>query len=539
MSLIRLEPGSMAAATAAADGWINGAFTNPVIAGMHPDPSVCRVDDDYYLACSSFEYFPGVPIFHSRDLAHWEQIGNALERPSQLTLPAAMPSSAGVYAPTLRHHDGRFFLITTSVGGGGTVLFTTGDPAGPWSEPTALPGLTGIDPDLAWDDEGQCWCTYAGIEQVRIDLNTGLALGPPRRLWSGSPGALAPEAPHLYRIGAYWYLLIAEGGTERGHAVCVARGPAPDGPFEPCPANPILSHRGTNHPIQNTGHADLVQAPDGSWWMVLLGVRPGGGTPGWHVLGRETFLAPVTWINGWPVVGQVALTMAAPGWPPHPTATRVAVRDDFDAVGLDPRWISVRCRPAENLSLVDPPGWLTVRALGVSLDEPDIMFVGRRQQHLSCRVRTLADTTEGIGGLAVRLDERHHYRVEAGGGQVRVVARIGSVHATVAHLSTPDGPVRLRIDVLASPPADWHPCQKPDLLRLGVEQQDGNFHALAELDGRYLSTEVAGGFTGRVIGMYAASGTLRFDWFDYEPIEPEQPESEQLPETAAGATLAR
>ncbi|HEX6685041.1 MAG TPA: glycoside hydrolase family 43 protein [Candidatus Limnocylindrales bacterium] len=499
--------------------WINGAFTNPVIAGMHPDPSICRVGDDYYLACSSFEYFPGVPIFHSRDLVHWEQIGNALDRPSQLTLPAAMPSSAGVYAPTLRHHDGRFWLITTNVAsGGGTMVFTTDDPAGPWSEPVRLPGVTGIDPDLAWDEDGHCWCTYAGVGQVRIDPGTGQTFGPPRRLWSGAPGAQAPEAPHLYRIGGYWYLLIAEGGTERGHAVSIARGPAPDGPFEPCPANPILSHRGTNRPIQNTGHADLVEAPDGSWWMVFLGVRPGGGTPGWHVLGRETFLAPVTWVDGWPVVGEVAPSMAAPPWPSHPVPPS-PVRDDFEGDRLHPRWVSVRSRPVEQLSLLDRPGWLTLHARGESLDHPDITFAGRRQQHLSCRVRTLVDAAEGRGGIAVRLDECHHYEVEAGDGQVRVVARIGSLRSTVATRPMPEGPVRLRIDVLASPPGDWHPSKEPDVLRLGVDEADGAFDPLAELDGRYLSTEVAGGFTGRVIGMYAAAGTVRFDWFDYEPIE--------------------
>jgi beta-xylosidase len=220
-------PAAPAVASAIAHGWIDGSYTNPIIPGLHPDPSICRVGDDYYLACSSFEYYPGVPIFHSRDLVHWEQVGNALDRPSQLSLPTTMPSSAGVYAPTLRHHDGRFWLITTNVAdGGGTLIVTTTDPAGPWSEPvwTDVPG---IDPDIAWDDEGRCWCTYAGVEQVPIDPETGRVLGSPRRLWSGTPGAQAPEAPHLYHIGDHWYLLIAEGGTERGHAVSIARGLAP------------------------------------------------------------------------------------------------------------------------------------------------------------------------------------------------------------------------------------------------------------------------------------------------------------------------
>lgn len=498
-------------------GWVGGVFTNPVLAGFHPDPSVCRVGEDYYLACSSFEYFPGVPIFHSRDLVHWAQLGNALDRPSQLTLPPGMPSSAGVYAPTLRHHDGRFWLITTNVApGGGNMLFTATDPAGPWSDPVRLPDVGGIDPDLVWDEQGRCWCTVAGIQQVRIDPDTGQTIGQPRRLWSGKPGAQAPEAPHLYRIGPFWYLMIAEGGTERGHAVSIARGPAPDGPFEPCPANPILTHRGTNRPIQNTGHADLVQAPDGSWWMVLLAVRPQGGTPGWHVLGRETFLAPVSWVDGWPVVGELAPVMAAPPWPAHPVAAP-PVRDDFDGDRLHPRWIWVRSRPDEPRS-AGRPGWLSLRARGAGLDEPDVTFVGRRQQHQSCRARTLVDAAGGRGGLAVRVDEAHHYAIEAGDGQVRVLARTSSLRSTVATRAVPDGPVRLRIDIVACSPERWHPRLEPDTLRLGVEDADGTFEVLAELDGRYLSTEVAGGFTGRVIGMYAACGEVAFDWFDYEPL---------------------
>ena len=492
--------------------------TNPVIPGFHPDPSICRVGADYYLACSSFEYFPGVPVFHSRDLVHWTQIGNALERPSQLRLPPDTPASGGIYAPTLRHHDGRFWLIVTNVSDGGNLLVTTTDPAGSWSDPVRLPGVTGIDPDLAWDEDGNCWCTCAGIRQVRIDPYTGQSFGPQRRLWSGTPGARAPEAPHLYRIGDYWYLLIAEGGTDRGHAVSVARGRAPTGPFEPCPANPILTHRGTDHPIQNTGHADLVRAPDDSWWMVLLGVRPRGGTPGWHGIGRETFLVPVSWVDGWPVVGELSLVMPAPPWPlaPGPVGPH---RDDFDRDELEPCWVSPRERPERHCTTTERAGWLTLHARGGSLDDPDVAFVGRRQQHLSCRVRALIDPAAGRGGLAVRLDERHHYEIEvATSNEVTVFARVGPLRTVVASRPVPAGPLVLGVQVTVTPtPHDRH--GGPDTVALGVEAPDGTFTELGMLDGRYLSTEVAGGFTGRVIGMYASAGTVHCDWFDYEPLD--------------------
>ncbi|MFK8908130.1 glycoside hydrolase family 43 protein [Streptomyces sp. YS-3] len=493
----------------------DNAVTNPVIPGFHPDPSICRVGDDYYLVCSSFEYFPGVPVFHSRDLVHWTQIGNVLDRPGQLRLPPGTPSSGGIYAPTLRHHDGRFWLIVTNVARGeGNLLFSATDPAGPWSEPVRLPGVPGIDPDLAWDEDGVCWCTVAGVSQVRLDPLTG-ETSAPRRLWSGTPGALAPEAPHLYRIGAYWYLLIAEGGTERGHGVSIARGPTPSGPFEPCPANPILTHRGTDHPIQNTGHADLVRAPDGSWRMVLLGVRPRGGTPGWHVLGRETFLVPVEWVDGWPVVGDLSPDLPVPPWPLRP-GPEEPVRDDFDDAGLQPRWISLRERPEDRCTTKERPGWLTLRAAGSSLDDNDAVFVGRRQQHLTCRTRALIDPSEGRGGLAVRLDERHHYEIEAAAGEVTVFARIGPLRAEVACRPAAAGPLVLGVDVAPQPPQDAR--TGPDVLSFGVVEPDGTLSVLTTLEGRYLSTEVAGGFTGRVIGMYASAGTVHFDWFDYEPL---------------------
>jgi xylan 1,4-beta-xylosidase len=475
---------------------------NPVIPGFYPDPSICTAGEDYYLACSSFEYFPGIPIFRSRDLRHWEQVGNALDRPSQLALPGSVPSSGGIFAPTLRYHAGQFFLVTTNMWGGGNLLFTADRPEGPWSDPVPIGWRLHVDPDLAWDSGGTSYLTVAGIEQARIDTATGRLLEEPRVLWSGTLGY--PEAPHLYQIDGAWYLMIAEGGTERGHCISIARGPGPEGPFTPCPANPILTHRSTTDPVQNTGHGDLIQAPDGSWWLVFLGVRPKGGSPGYHSLGRETFLAPVTWEDdGWPVVGEI---VDGPAW-------TEPVRDDFDSPQLHPRWISPRSRP---------PLDLRESRLALHGDGEDAMdsrlpsFVGRRQQHPYVRVRTEA---EGSGGLVVRMDERHHYEVEIRDGMVRARARIGGLRQVLGQQAYPAGPAVLRMEIL---PVDAGTAANrvtldPDRIRLGFEQ-DGAFTVLAELDGRYLSTEVTGGFTGRVIGVYAAAGTASFDWFDYEVL---------------------
>jgi xylan 1,4-beta-xylosidase len=457
-----------------------------------------------------------VPIFRSHNLVDWTQIGNVLDRPAQLDLTRTTSwSSLGVYAPTIRHHEGRFFMITTNVTDAGALNFfvTTTDPAGPWSDPVPV-AISGIDPDIAWDRSGNCWVHFSGlggIARCRIDDITGEVLEGPTSTWAGT-GLQYPEAPHLFEREGTWYLVIAEGGTQSGHAVSLARGPGPIGPWEPCPSNPILSHRSLDRPIQNTGHADMIEASDGSWWMVLLGIRAKGISPGFHVLGRETFLVPVEWVDGWPVVGQLQLAME--GRPPGPVEpVDWNTHERFEGAALHPRWIAIRQRPEEIASLSRRSGWLTLAGTEATLDDAQPVLVGRRQQHHRCRFRARVDAKgETEAGLAVRLDETSHYEVAVVGDRVLARARIGPLCSIVGEAPRPGGPLILSLET------DRH-AHGADVVRLGWEDESGGCVVLAELDGRYLSSEVTGGFIGRVLGMYAVGGEAAFAWAHYEGVE--------------------
>ena len=492
-------------------------WPNPVLSGVHPDPSIVRVDGMYYLVTSTFEYLPGLPVYRSTDLVEWTQIGNVVTRPGQVDIEA-VPTPGGAWAPTIRHRDGVFYVIVTvMLGGRGCVVLTATDPAGPWSDGTSIPAVDGIDPDLAWDDGGTAIVTYArhpdAIQQVRVDLATGEALEKPRALWAGS-GLFSPEGPHLYRRGSHWYLLVAEGGTDRGHAVTVARSDSPEGPWESCPHNPVLTAAGNGAPVQNSGHADLVETPDGGTAMVLLGVRPLGFATAFSPLGRETFLTDVEWVEDWPRPRPVQLA-ERPG--------QYETTFDFTDPGAldDPGWIAVRRVPADVASLTATPGRLTITGDGTELGALRPSFLGRRQQHLSATVSTRLDASAGVGGLAARHDQEHWFALEArGDGTATTVtaraALVGLEHTSEAML--PAGEVELRMDLLR-PSADigtfW---LGGDRIRLSAAA-GGHRVTLAELDGRYWCFETAKSFTGRVIGLYAREGTVTFADYAYTGTE--------------------
>jgi xylan 1,4-beta-xylosidase len=438
--------------------------------------------------------------------------------PSRSAWTTRQPAAASG-APTIRYRDGVFYVIVTiAMSPRGCVVFTATDPAGPWSDGITIGGVGGVDPDLAWDEDGTAYVTFSGlytsgeqtgqhlgIQQVRVDLGAGKALEAPRSLWSGT-GLKFPEAPHLYRHGDYWYLLIAEGGTERGHGVSVARGPSPEGPFEGHPANPVLSARSTSRPVQNTGHADLVATPDGGTALVLLGMRPLGLTQSFSPLGRETFITPVSWTDGWPAPDPVLL----------------APRDAVDAVDEevfdfadpsvleDPGWLAVRATPGSVASVRDGRLAITGHA---GLDDPHPQFVGRRQRHLTATVSTTVDASGGTGGLAARYDEEQWICLEACGTVVTARAQVAGL-AQSWQAAVPAGDVELRME-MAPPPAGFSAAAMGgDRIRLLAAGT-----LIAELDGRYWTAETCASFTGRVIGLYASAGTVSFAGFRYRGTE--------------------
>jgi beta-xylosidase len=493
-------------------------YPNPLIPGFYPDPSVVKVGSDYYLATSTFEYLPGIPVFHSTDLANWDLIGHVVDRPGQLA-SHDVPTNGGAWAPTIRHRDGTFYVVVTDAMGRGMLIFTAVSPQGPWSDGIVVEDVHGIDPDLAWDDNGTAYITYSGLDttsgkpfgghggirQVTVDLGTGKPLSPPRQLWSGT-GLKFPEAPHLYRHDGYWYLIIAEGGTERGHGISVARGTAPDGPFEGGPGNPVVSARSTSRVIQNTGHGDLVQAPDGGWAVVMLGMRPAGGTQAFSALGRETFITGARWEEGWLRIDPVELAPANKGF---------GFSDDFSGPALSPEWIGVRRYPTE-LADVRTPGRLTLSGDGSTLDGQRPVFVGRRQRHRRVDVSVTVDAGSGVGGLAVRFDELHHYEIEVGAGTITARGTVAGIRQEWAS-PAPADVVTLHLECVPPTGTRLLDVLTSDIVVLSVSA--AGKRELARLDGRYLSQETAASFTGRVLGLYAVSGDVAFSDFRYEGIE--------------------
>ncbi|WP_297424118.1 glycoside hydrolase family 43 protein [Clostridium sp.] len=507
---------------------------NPILSGFYPDPSICAVGEDFYLVTSTFAYFPGVPIFHSKDLVNWEQIGNVLTRKSQLNLEGA-GHSQGIFAPTLRYHNGIYYLITTNISHGGNFIVTAEKPEGPWSDPYWLEGVIGIDPSLFFDDDGKAYYigTRPNPEGVRyngdwevwiqeLDLNNMCLVGDSYKIWKGAlRDVIWPEGPHLYKKDDYYYLMIAEGGTGPEHCVTIARSTSIYGKYEGCPRNPIITHRhlGKSYPIKHVGHGDLVKTQDDRWFMVMLASRT---CDGYCNTGRETFLAKVIWEEGWPV--------ANPGFgvleleQEHELLKyEVEPKEScyhFYGKELDNTWVFLR-NPTENLySLTEKEGCLRLYLKEQSLKDLDNpAYIGIRQKEYHYIVSTMMEFNPNneneSAGIAIVQSNEYHIRYECTQRNGREVLQIIECNngKDILINEVEINSSKLCLKMVSK-------GQKLDLY-YGI---DGTSCKILQKDvsTKNLSTEVAGGFVGCTIGMYASSNGKTTDnyadfyWFEYK-----------------------
>lgn len=454
-------------------------YRNPVLAGFHPDPSICRVGNVFYLATSSFHYFPGIPLWRSDNLVDWELAGYGISRPEQMDL-AGTRASRGLYAPTIREKDGRFYIVCTEVDRLGNFAITAPAIGGPWSDPVKI-AVDGMDPSLFFDDDGVIYvcasCDVGGRRGITLSViapGSGTVRGGPRLITRGSGGRW-PEGPHIYKRNGLYYLLLSEGGTEYGHMLAVFRAISPWGPYESCPRNPVLTHRNlARSPIQCVGHGDLVDDAAGNWWLVCLGVRPIGSLL-LHNLGRETFLAPVSWDpDGWPIIGDngvISLEMDGPlpGMPQNDGPAGViqpdrrggdgrswSWRDDFDGARLSPEWNFIRAR-SPGVVAIEKGGGLVLSGGEAGLSDPLAApaFVGRPQQSFDCLFEAAVDfdpaSEKSEAGITAYYDDSYHYEAfitrHAGSRVIVLRKHVHDIEVAVATVAIPDtGCVRLSVD---------------------------------------------------------------------------------------------
>ena len=539
---------------AAKDEKVEAVFSNPIISGFAPDPSICRSGDDFYLVNSTFEYFPGIPIYHSRDLVNWSLISYALHDPAQADL-AAVKSSDGIHASTIRCHNNRFYVITTNNIDGTMVNFivTAADPRGPWSQAFVLQDAPGIDPSLFFDDDGRSWYVgnhvppdpeFPGQAEIwlqELDMEAMALVGEKYYLWRGCCQGTWAEGPHIYKKNGYYYLLISEGGTSYDHALSIAISKNITGPYQNNPRNPVLTHRqlSYDHPITGVGHADLVELQDGRWYAVALGWRLINGKHG--ILGRETFLLPVSWETEpyeWkeeklsfpvfsPATGKIELNYPLP-YAAVKQQERSEFRDEFDDPQLNLEW-NFRRSPVETFySLSDRPGYLRLNLqLGKISERGQYSFTGIRQRDFEFEVTTAIEFTAASpqeeAGLTVIQNDRSAYlmTLTAGENGNKIVLYQSLFEKVTPIAEAPlnagkrdGGTIFLRVT------GDYMDYQ------FSFSMDSFEWQALGgTIDGAALSPAVLGGFnyTGAYIGLYASSNGAPaenhadFEFFSYRP----------------------
>ncbi|MEN2402505.1 glycoside hydrolase family 43 protein [Flavobacterium sp. MC2016-06] len=512
-------------------------YYNPILAGFYPDPSICRVGDKFYLVNSSFCYFPGLPISESTDLVNWKQIGNAITRPEQGDFNNSS-LSRGMFAPTIRYHKGIFYVICTNVSGVGNFIVTAKNPAGPWSNPIALPNVKGIDPDLFFDEDGKAYITHNGpppnnvsvhdghraIYMFEYDVANKKTVGEAKLVINGGTDmAIKPvwiEGPHVIKKAGYYYLICAQGGTGFNHSEVVFRSKNIFGPYESYANNPIMTQKNLDpnrkNEVSTTGHADFVELPNGDWWTVFLGCRPYGMDL--YNTGRETFMMPVEWKNNWPeIVGgnqPIPMINKRPNLPlskekTEPLSGNFTSHDDFTSDKLDLKWSFIRTPLEKWYDLKG--GKLAIKARKESIHtETNFSFIGRRQQHLKFEASTKLEftTTDTLqaAGLVAFQNEKHFLLI----GKRLNANNKQEVFLEKAAIKNDNG----KSEIIAKSEIN----SKAKELYLKIEgrarfydfyyktSSKGEWILLAkDIDGVILSTKEAGGFVGTYLAMYASS----------------------------------
>lgn len=503
-----------------------GQFRNPVLPGFQPDPSIVRVGEDFYLVTSTFSFWPGLPVYHSRDLVNWRLVGHAIDRSGMIDT-SGLGANRGLFAPAISHHQGTFWIVNTCIDCRGNFVISAERAEGPWSDPVWLP-FDGIDPSLFFDDDGSAWIVYndapPGTPQYeghralwlqRFDPQARRLVGARTLLVNGGVDLASKpvwaEGPHIYKVDGWYYLMAAEGGTADQHSQTIYRSRSVTGPYVPGPVNPILTQRNMDPArpdrVEATGHADLVQLDDGTWWGVFLATRPFAGQS--TLLGRETNLLPVRWVDGWPRFldpGQaMPATVNRPALAPS-TGDRWNWRDEFTGP-LSPEWIRLRSPGAvQQWGVEQGQLWLTAGPdTAGGLGRP--AFAGRRLRHHAATVTTRVDfapqAAGDFAGLLAFMDESHFLAlgVEGTGAGRRVVARLrddtGDAEGGEPVASAPldrAGPVELMLDLDG---AAAHFAWRQGRSQWAPLGDTVNVEPLASVH--------AGLFTGLVIGPYATT----------------------------------
>jgi alpha-N-arabinofuranosidase len=518
-------------------------FQNPVISGFHPDPSITRVGEDYYLVNSSFNMFPGIPIFHSKDLVNWKQIGNVLDRPEQLNMKT--PSNGGgIWAPTIRYKDGLFYVIVTckqcinTCNCGDNFYVTAKNPEGPWSDPIWVDKSYGIDPTIFWDDDGKTyyigsthaleggreWPSQDKIYISEIDLKTGKILTEPIVLTSGhATNAKFAEGPHIYKINGKYLLMISEGGTWNNHAITTFTANKVTGPYAPTQINPVLTHRhfGRDFPITTIGHSDLVQTQNGEWWSVMLGCRPINGK---YYLGRETFLTPVTFEGTTPIFnkgkGQVLLEDKRPNLPWHPF--KKETKDDFNTDKLAFDWNFIRTPQEKWYNLKN--GVLEIKTRPEKItDRKNPSVIARRLKYLKSQATTKFNfttrKTNEVAGLVTFQNKNYQYQLLKTKDSIQLfkVYNKNRKEQTITQVAS----VFYKKDVVI-----MRMINKGMSLQFFYGDDESNLHQIGkDQEASVLTSKVAGGFIGAYVGMYSSSQGKKsknkaiFDWFKYNYLK--------------------